>query len=476
MTILNSLKWSFWGELASKVVQPIVFVILARVLTPEDFGVIASALMVIGFSQIIWEAGMAKALIRQQTKIEEAADVAFWINNILGVAIAIILFLSAGYIADYFFRDIRIVLVLKILSLQIILSALCSVHYAILQKKMEFKKIFYIRSFTISVSSIVSIPLALKGMGYWSLVLSSLLGYALQVVVIWICCSWRPKFKFSAIIAKEMCLFGWWVLITGILSWIFQWVDTLILGHYFSVHEVGLFRVGNQFSTTIFAILFSFLSPVIYSYFSSECNSKEHIEKNMISIFRGVALLSLPVGGFIYIFANKIEEVIFLGKWGGVGNIISLIAVKEAVLWIFATNMEAARALGRPHLESLVALLSAFANVVVLTICASYGFETFIFGRAIILLGVGFLLHFSLVLYVFKKWNKEYSKILIHISIFLLIIFVFQKYNDKFYIWKNINVSAIFILIIFTFYLFYYNYELAKKFYHKCVKNNAYEI
>lgn len=104
MTLINALKWSFLGELASKAIQPLVFIVLARLLTPEDFGVMTAALMVIGFSQIFWEAGMGKALIQRQTNIEEAANAAFWINVILGVVISNALYFSANFVAQTFFK------------------------------------------------------------------------------------------------------------------------------------------------------------------------------------------------------------------------------------------------------------------------------------------------------------------------------------------------------------------------------------
>ena len=108
MNFTHALKWSFLSELASKAIQPIVFVVLARFLTPEDYGVMSSALMVISFSQIFWEAGMSKALIQRQGDVGEAANVAFWINIVMGCVIATVLYLVAGPVARTFFHDERV--------------------------------------------------------------------------------------------------------------------------------------------------------------------------------------------------------------------------------------------------------------------------------------------------------------------------------------------------------------------------------
>jgi PST family polysaccharide transporter len=91
-TFFNALKWSVAAEIASKAIQPLVFVILSRILIPEDYGIVAAAIMVISFTQIFWEAGMNKAIIQRQHNIEEAASVAFWINLLMGILVAFLLF------------------------------------------------------------------------------------------------------------------------------------------------------------------------------------------------------------------------------------------------------------------------------------------------------------------------------------------------------------------------------------------------
>ena len=104
-SIFHAFKWSAASEIISRAIQPIIFILLARLLKPEDFGVMSAALMVIGFSQIFWEAGMAKSLIQRQTNIDDASNVAFWVNLVLGFVVAVILYFAAGIVAQTFFQD-----------------------------------------------------------------------------------------------------------------------------------------------------------------------------------------------------------------------------------------------------------------------------------------------------------------------------------------------------------------------------------
>jgi PST family polysaccharide transporter len=195
MSFVHAVKWSFLAELVSKAITLIVFIVLARLLTPEDFGVMSAALMVIAFSQILWEAGMGKALIQRQTDIEDAANVAFWINLGLGVLIAGLLFWGAQPIALTFFQDARVTPVLQIMTLQVLLGALSSVQTALLQKEMDFKKLFWVRMATVALPGFASIPLAWGGMGYWALVAGTLTGQAVQVMMLWRMSEWRPRWR-----------------------------------------------------------------------------------------------------------------------------------------------------------------------------------------------------------------------------------------------------------------------------------------
>ena len=104
MGLIKSIKWSFFSESASKLISPLVFIVLSRLLTPDDFGVMTSALMVIGFSQIFWEAGMGKALIQKQTEVLASSNVAFWINIVLGLIISMFLFLMSDLLLTAFLK------------------------------------------------------------------------------------------------------------------------------------------------------------------------------------------------------------------------------------------------------------------------------------------------------------------------------------------------------------------------------------
>lgn len=385
----------------------------------------AAATMVIAFSQIFWEAGMGKALIQRQTDIQAAANAAFLINIGLGLVIAALLYSFAQPIALFFFQDERVTAVLQVMTLQVLLGALGSVQTALLQKEMRFKKLFWVRFATIGMPGLASIPLAWNGWGYWALVVGALAGQGLQTLLLWTISDWRPTGKLEWRVTREINIFGLWVALSGLFSWVFSWADVLLLGKYFGLHEVGVFRLGNQIAVLAHGTLFSFMGPVLYSWFSKGFNMNRDLAIHRLnSVFSVIAVVSLPIGLFIYGISIPFEQLVLGETWIGTGLVIGLIAIKEAVLWVFAFNVDAVRAAGLPRLETVVTGLSGLANILVLYAYSHGSFELFVFGRAIPLAFCGLIIHLSIYLYVFGENNLTYRKLLSYIAAYFALFWL----------------------------------------------------
>ena len=398
MSLTHALKWSFLSELASKLVQPVVFVVLARLLTPEDFGVMSAALMVMAFSQIFWEAGMGKALIQRQTDVETAANVAFWVNLGLSVIIAGLLYIAAKPIAQTFFQDLRVTAVIQVMTFQVFLGALGSVQTAQLQKEMAFKKLFWVRLVTVSLPGLASMPLAWQGMGYWALVVGTLVGQVAQVAMLWRVSLWRPSWAFRIPVAKEMGRFGAWVGLSGLLAWFYAWVDALIVGMYLGSHDLGLYRTGNQFSTMVFALLLSPIAPVLYSHLSRMNGDRDKIRMAAEKLIRVLIIIVVPVAVILFSVSGSLDAVLFGDKWKGVGLVIGVMALMHGFSWIVGMNGEFYRAMGKPKYETIVTGGALLAYLAGYLYSIGYGFECFVWTRLFLALLV-LMLH----LFVLKK-------------------------------------------------------------------------
>ncbi len=398
MSLTHALKWSFFAELASKAISPVVFIVLARLLTPEDFGVMTAAMMVIAFTQIFWEAGMGKALIQRLTDTQEAANVAFWINIALGLLIATALFVVAKPVAATFFHDDRVTAVLQVMTLQVLLGAISSVHTALLQKDMGFKKLFWVRFVTVSLPGLASIPLALNGMGYWALVAGALVGQLAQVIMLWRTSHWRPRWTFDTRVAKEMGRFGAWVGASGLLAWFYLWADSLIVGMYLGSHDLGLYRTGNMFSIMIFGMVFGPIAPVLYSYLSKMGGDKIRLKSMIEKVIRSLTIIAIPLAVILVALSSQIGEVLFGSKWEGISFVIAVMALMHGFSWVVGMNGEFYRAAGKPSYETIVTAGTLVIYLLAYLYSIQQGFEVFVWTRLGLALGA-LLLH----LLVLKK-------------------------------------------------------------------------
>jgi PST family polysaccharide transporter len=402
MILANALRWSVLAEIASKAIQPLAFLVLIRLLTPEDYGVVAAATIVVSFSQMFWEAGMAKALIQYRGDLAEAANVGFWMNLALALLVAGTLFLSADGLARWVFQDDRVAAVLRVLTLQIILGALGSVQAALLQRRMEFRQLFWVRLASVFASGIASIPLAWTGCGYWALVAGTLLGQAVQVVLLWQLSHFRPESRFRANTARTLLRFGAWVAATGLLTWSYIWGDSLVVGLVLGAHELGLYRTGNGFVLMIFGTLFGPVLPVLYSHFSQHQGATEKLEALLLRAIQIFTAVGIPVGVMVFSLSRPIESLIFGTQWNGIAAVIAVTAMVSGFGWAFSATGEFYRAIGRPHYETAILAATCPIYLLIYAIAAGHGLDAMLMMRLVLGL-LDALIHFCIICLVKRQ-------------------------------------------------------------------------
>ena len=465
MSVLNALKWSFLGELASKAIQPVVFIILARLLTPEDFGVMTAALMVIGFSQIFWEAGMGKAIIQRQSDLESAANAAFWINIVLGICIASMLYLFAKPIARIFFQDERVIAVLRVMTLQVLLGALCSVQIALLQKDMQFKKLFWVRFATVSLPGLASIPLAWYGFGFWALVAGTLSGQLVQVLMLWWMSDWRPGVAIKQDVTTEMTKFGVWVGATGMMGWFYTWADSLVVGHYLGSQQLGLYRTGNQVVLLGYTLISMPFIQVFYSWLATK--TKEQRLEALSNTVNGMAIVFIPLSILIYGQSDWLAGLIFGGRWAGIDQVIAVMALSHGLSYLLIANGEIYKVEGNPQYETYPMIIGLFVFVPLYIISIQYGLYIFLISRLIVVFVFGFSIH---SLFAMLKMNLPlffYMRYAL-LSVFVLtIIFIIDLFFQG--ICRNIMHFLIFLISILIIYMM--NYDFYMLIFKRFIKN-----
>lgn len=388
---IKSVKWTALAEIASRSIQPIVVLILAYILTPADFGVVSVAMIAIGLAQIFRDFGLGKTLIQRKTEVEKSANIIFWSNITLAVLLYLIFFISAPLLSK-FFHEPKVIDVLRVLCLQIVLSSVVSVHQALFQKQFQFKQLFFIRLFSGIVPGIVTIPLALLGYGVWSLVFGTLAGAIVRVFLFLRASPWRPQLSYDFQLAKQLFGFGSWVTLEGFFGWLIIWGDSIVLGHFLGVKQLGVYRVGVTVLMLSFGIFFRPIMPIIYSSFSRLQSNLSELKSSFLKITRLIAAVSLPIGFGLAVLAKPIASVVFARKWQGIEIVISILAISEAIGWLVGHNPEVYRAIGRPDVNSKLLLAAVIYFLPVYVIAAPHGLFVFCLAKfGVVMLSI--LLH-----------------------------------------------------------------------------------
>jgi O-antigen/teichoic acid export membrane protein len=381
LSFARAFKWSFLGETATRTISPLVLVILARLLAPEDFGVIAAAVMVISFSQVFWDAGMSKALIQFQGNREAAANVAFWTNMVLALVVAGSLVLASQVIAERVFHDPRVALVLQVLAVQVLLSAACSVQAALLQKDMQYKALFWVRLATTAMPALLSVPVALVGGGYWALVAGTLLGQFVQLLMLWRMTTWRPGFTFDEAVMRRLAKFSSWVIVSGLSGWFYLWADSFIVGMHLGAHDLGLYRSGNALVMALTSMLIGPLLPVLYSHLSDFKGDRREVREVLVRVMRAITVISIPFGFALCLLAEPVTRLIFGPAWDGVGTVVAIMALTHGFAWTVGANGEAYRAIGRPDYETKIMAGALPVYCIAYWIGAQHGLLIFLWTR-----------------------------------------------------------------------------------------------
>lgn len=372
--------WSLLSEAAVRVITPFVFLVLARLLTPEDFGLVATAMIVVSLAQLIGDAGMSRALIQREGDTVATANTVFWMNLGLGFVVYCILFVLADLAAKPF-GDPRAAAIIRVQGLQVLLMPFVSVHKAVFQKELNFRPLFKLQLVTAVVPGLISVPFAMYGMGYWALVWGALIATVVQAVVVWRQSAWRPRLGFDRKLAASLLGFSAWTSGQSIVAWFYQWGDTFFVGIVLTSAAMGLYRTGTALILFVFAVAIAPLQPVLFSAFSRLQDNLPGLGDALAKANKAIAMVSLPIGTLVFVFRDAAEALVFNAQWQGIAPVIGWAALTQGLAWTVGSNAQAYSAAGRPDVTLKLNLVLLCVYIPVYWITIQAGLESFLKAR-----------------------------------------------------------------------------------------------
>ena len=244
--VLSSLFWKLMERGGTQGIQFIVQIVLARLLLPEDYGMIALITIFITIANVFVQSGFNTALIQKKDADEVDFSSVFYLSLFVAGLLYIILFFTAPFIAN-FYEEPQLISVLRILALTLFFGAFNSIQNAIVARKMVFKKLFFSSLGAVVISGIVGIITAYAGFGVWALVFQQLLNQVSITLILWFTVKWRPKLVFSFESIKSLFSYGWKLLVAALLNTLYMDIRSLIIGKIYSPAMLGYYNRGEQF-------------------------------------------------------------------------------------------------------------------------------------------------------------------------------------------------------------------------------------
>ncbi len=384
--IVKATKWSSITELIAKLITPITSIILARLLTPDAFGVVATLTMIISFAEIFTDAGFQKYLIqhefRDEIDKEESTNVAFWSNFTLSMLIWAVIGIFSEPLAAMVGNP-GLGHVLTIACVSIPLAAFSSIQMALYKRSFDFKSLFKVRIAGICVPIFVTVPLAYILKSYWALVIGTITANLVNAVLLTAFSNWKPRLYFNMQKLKSMLSFTMWSMIEAVSIWFTSYIDVFIIGIYLNEYYLGLYKTSMIMVGQITGLITAATTPILFSSLSRLQTDESAFKALFFKFQKIVSIFVLPIGVGIFCY-NKLLTTLLLGEqWLETAPFIGLWGLTSAITIVLSHYCsEVYRAKGRPKLSFMAQVLHIAFLWPTVYFAVQYGYETLYIARA----------------------------------------------------------------------------------------------
>lgn len=377
--LLNGVVWNFVEKLLIRGASFVIGIILARLLSPSDYGLIGMLAVFIAISNVFIEGGFAKALIQRQNCQDIDYSTAFVANVVMAICIYGVLYLSSPWIADFYDEPILTDLT-RILGLNFVLGSFNIVQRARLMANVDFKSLAKINVASTIISGGIGITAAYLGFGVWALVGQSISSTIVLMVLFPFYSKWRPSMNFSKVSFNHLFGFGSKLMITGVVSTIINNISTLCIGRYYKSHQLGYYTRASGFSELISFTVFEVLGNVTFPVLSGLQNERERLLQVYKKSLFFTAMIMFPIMVLTTLLAKPIILFLLTEKWGPCVVLMQWLLLARMFLPVSAINMNVLNALGRSDLYMKLDFAKIPLDIIILLVTIPIGVEAITIG------------------------------------------------------------------------------------------------
>ncbi len=369
---VKGVAWSGIDNVVQAGVTFVVSIVLARLLSPDDYGLIGIITIFTAVCTVIINGGFTTALIRKKDATDDDYNTVFIINLVLSFLLYAVIFVCSPFIADFFQRK-ELVTLIQVSSLDMIIGAMALVQQTRLTKRIDFKTQAKITLVASVCSGVVGIAMAIAGFGVWSLVAQTLSSRMFRTVLLWFYNKWVPKLKFSSRSFHELFGFGWKMMASRILDTVWKELYQVVVGKFYSPATLGQYTRAKHFSQLFSSNLTSVIQRVTYPVLSNIQDDKER----MVLAYRRIIKVTMFITAISMFALGAVSEPLLyclIGpKWHEAATYLPLICITGSTYPLHAINLNMLQVQGRSDLFLCLEVIKKIIGIAPLAVCYFYG-------------------------------------------------------------------------------------------------------
>ena len=347
--VIANLIWRFVERCSAQLVTFIVSIVLARILSPEDYGTVTLVTVFTTILQVFVDSGLGTALIQKKNSDDLDFSSVFYFNFVVCLILYAGIFFSATAIAD-FYGDESLVLIIRVLSLTIIISGVKGIQQSYISKNMLFKRFFFSTLGGTICSAFLGVGMAYSGLGVWAIVIQQLSNNAIGTLILWLTVKWRPKRMFSWRRLKELLSFGWKILISSLLDTIYNNFRNLIIGKLYTTSDLAYYNQGDKFPKMIITNINNSIDSVLLPTMSGAQDAPMRVKIITRRAIKTSTFIMAPLMMGLAFCAEPIVQLVLTEKWLPCVPYLQIFCITYMFYPIHTANLNAIKALGHSDL------------------------------------------------------------------------------------------------------------------------------
>jgi teichuronic acid exporter len=377
---IGGVFWSFLDRVGQQGIAFLIAVLLARFLTPAQFGLVGMLSIFIDIARVFIDSGFGAALIQRKkvTEVDECSI--FYFGIVAGLVAAGLLCVGAPWIARFYGQPILTPLMYA-LSVTLVLPSLSSVQNALLSKRIDFKTQLKINLSATVLSGIIGVTMAVQGCGVWSLAAQYIGNNVFRTVLFWWLVSWRPRWQFSLAALREMFSFGSRLLASTLLNTIFENLYLVVIGKLFSTTHLGLYSGARKIQGVATANVTGVVMQVAFPVFSAIQDDAARLKRSMRKAMMMLALINFPLMAGLAVTARPVVQVLLTEKWAAAVPWLQILCLANLLYPFHSLHLNLLTAKGRSDLFFRLEVLKKVLAVVLIALTCFWGVTGILWGQ-----------------------------------------------------------------------------------------------